>query len=907
MFMPSVPSFLLASLLFTGGFHVPHDPVDDLAIGPNFRSGQGSEVVACMNSHSRVMRSFDQGLSWEALAGDGLQRVQCMEIEYRTHATRPGYFIGTADGVYFYDPIADTVARQSAGLPSSDNDIISLSAPRSGVGIVIALTSNGTVFGWEESSQSWLGLLQTGLADDYGKIAIAPWFDDTAAVGPDQAMAVATAGVLHQSDDGGTTWTIQSQFSTPATTAADWTISALAYAISYSSNGILLVGRSRENLAAGNPWGDEGELWRTADYGVTFTFVMPTISRITSLHATGPSAFGGRHFFMSIYYFPDRNNPAQAVGLRRSDDLGLSWSDFGNWQDLILEEEVGDGAAERWKPLMGFATSLDYKNDRMVYFGRSEGLFRSLDGGKNWLQTRVRSERFVRNMTTTVDADGSILAFGGTYGSGTIKARFQSTPSGLVPVDLEVLDEGKITYQKPIAASPNYAQDGMVAVGGATGISLWFDPAKNGRNPWGKRGWLETADNIFGYVRTIVVSPHFDASTPTSLDMSFYWSTRSASHHGPGEQTWRTMDCGKTLELIDTWSDSTGGSGDLPHLSNLAFAPTYDASDPITTTDLYGTAGPHLFRLDGSTWTWLGTATSRLSTLSVAPDFDRDGMTAAGPVLWATLISWPYLVRITDDNGGQNPATFDEIPTDGMDCEVKGLAVPPDLPATGILYAATTGSGVKTIQVGGWTPGSPDPIWNTTGSGYPSWVTMPVDFSPGFLTDQSLLAGTDRGFVHSQAGSAWQVLSIPSFIDDRDPGFTFYSPNASGNTQPTRPWRWLEAPFDVVEKRFPVQVSGVGVAYTKDDGSWFRWQGIASGLTVRTFEGPKLGWVDCQVLDFNTGAVLSQIALDLETGTVITEKEIVLPAFPAGPVELVVTTTLAMGESFALDGLKLLP
>ena len=138
----SIPALVL---LGGGTFHVPHDPVDDIAVGPNFRDGIGHEVVLCANAASKVSRSYNNALSWEALGGEELQQFQCTQVEYWGDASNPRYFIGTTEGVWIYDPIADTVVNYSAGLPLIDNYVVSMSAPQSGLGTEVLLTNKGGV------------------------------------------------------------------------------------------------------------------------------------------------------------------------------------------------------------------------------------------------------------------------------------------------------------------------------------------------------------------------------------------------------------------------------------------------------------------------------------------------------------------------------------------------------------------------------------------------------------------------------------------------------------------------------------------------------------------------------------------------------------------------------------------
>ena len=791
-----------------------------------------------------------------------------------------------------------------------------MSAPASGLGTVVLLTNKGVVYGWDDTAGGWSQLFQTGLEDDYGQIKISPNYNPLGVHEREKQIVVATSGKLWISRDWGTQWYLNGSFSNTAVTPADWVVSAISMSVNFVNDGTILVAQSRENPSAGTPWGDEGEVWRSTDGGNSFSMVRVVESRITALHATGGSPVGPSHFYMSIFYYPELANPSLAVGIRRSDNGGLTWNDFGNWQDFLLEPEVAGGAAQRWKPLMAFAESTDFQNDGVIYFGRSEGVFRSDDSGNHWVQTRTRSERFIRHLAVGLDANqnggNDVVVFGGSYGSGTLMARFREQNGSLNLIETTTLADSKITYQKPVVVSPNYSLDGVMVAGGSNGLAIWFDPNRNGKNQYGARGWVETDRNPYGYVRTLAISPHFDASTPQSTDRSFFWSTRS-DLGAVDEQTWRTLDCGQTTELIDTCFEPNSNSHvDLPHLSNMVVASTYDAVNNVT--DVYGSAGPNLFRfgsdpLGGTTpvWTWLGSTSSRMSALALDPDWELIG-TPGYRRIWATLVDPPYLAALDDLTSG---LVVQEITTTGMDSEVKGLAVPSTFSTTSVLFASTTGMGVKSLDV---SPFLANPqascSWQQTGKNYPAYVTLPIVASPNFASDGTLFTGTDFGIVWGQdnASVAWQLADTPGNSDDRDPGYTFYSPNAQSNPAPNRPWDWDESYFYKVENKYGVETHGTAVSWTTDHGAWFRWEGVASEVSLETFTGSLMGSVTVEVMDFWTGSTLATATENLNGGP-IANHLITLPLLASAEVIVKVTADLSgpNAVAFAFDGLMITP
>ncbi|MBC8330187.1 MAG: hypothetical protein ISR76_07630 [Planctomycetes bacterium] len=871
------PSTLLSVCLAAASpLHLPHDDVQDVACG--FGPGGQIEIVVAANAFSKVIRSTDLGLSWIPVAGDGLEFRDSNVVEYWPRASAPRYWIGTDQGVWSYSPATGAVVERSVGLAPGDGFITDIAAPRTGNGPAALCTRLGNVYLWDEAGEAWSLCLSSGHADDLGRVAIAPAFDPFAAPGPDRCLFAGLAGQLHRSIDGGQSWSLVAPFDQPAAAApGDWWIPAIALAEDFASSGQVVLGRGREDPLS--PTGSAGELWSSADFGASFSLRHLPGSALRRLEAAPPDALGARHFFATVQAFPERGQPGLAPGVLRSQDGGLSWTDQGSEQDFFLTDEHNLGLEAGLERRIGLAVSPDYASDGLVLLARGSGLYRSRSGGQSWRAVAVRPPANVRELDLAIDAAGHLIAFGATNGGGMLRADLS------VP-DARVLDQSPVHFARGIAASRNYAVDGSVALAGEGGVALWFDPALPPANPFGRTGFLfaKGPQNC----RFIAGHPRLDLSAPPTLGSgTLYWSYLSPL------MVLYSDDGGLSLGKIDTLA----GGGPAPYMRRLAIAPSYDPAAPGGAADVYTISQRHLFRLGGGEWQHVDTLPTNLYALAVDPGFERP----ANPRLFVGELYRPAVHLILDHPAG---VVRVELPSTGLDGQVRSLAVPPDFDLRPVLYAAVWGAGVRKIDLG-----AAQPAWEPVGTAFPALWTDVVGLSPGFAVDRTVVVGTHEGLYYcvDQPGEVWTAAPAPHTLDDTDSVLTSFDPAAPGNPDPARPWPWAKMDRWIASKDFGVPVVGSELSYTSSDGAAFEWEGHASRCELRSFRGPAMGRVVLSAYDHRSGALIASVTEDLHDAGGRQDWRVVLDLPSRQAVWLRAEAALDPGEFLAVDGFTIHP
>ncbi|TAH39543.1 MAG: hypothetical protein EYC70_01790 [Planctomycetota bacterium] len=872
---------LLVSLGAPAPLHIPHDAANGVAVAR--LAGGGHEIVIVSGGLYRALRSVDDGLSWEVVVGAGLEIPGAADVVYHAGLNPQRFLIGSADGVFAYDPATRQVAAASAGLPAGDRDIVDMDAPAAGSdGPVLLVTSKGSVYAWDESAGGWGLSLATGLSTRSATVAVVPHYSAAAPPGPARSMAAAVNGALYMSQDGGGTWAVSSQFPTPATGLQDWIILAMAFSDDYDSSGAIVVGRTRQDPLYGGFFG-EGELWRSGDFGATFQRMLAVDASIEAIAATPPDAAGTRYFLASGGYYGSR-----AIGYLRSGDGGVSWSDHGSAQDMSLEHGAGPYGTDvhGWlKHKQAFAVSPDFSSDGMLLSARLEGLWQSRDAGLHWLQKAVRSDRETRDAAAAFDLHGTLAGFGSGYGSAVVASSMDGSQ------DLVLGPGAPTAYLKELEISPAFAQDGMLVVSGEDGLRLWFDPRLPANNPYARTGWvipplaeIGTGEHFRGYARTLAISPHFDARNGAA-DQTFYWC---AWERPP----MRTEDGGLTYTALRR---RTGG-GNISFVDQMAIAPSYDAATAAGRTDVYASLelSGDLYRLDDAQWTFVARFGSIIMGIVPDPAFSRPG----NPRLFVALRLAPYVVMVEDHPGGATvtPLRFNMPSTTLM----QSLAAHVDAGPQRLLYAATWGAGVLRCDLSAGTP-----AWEPVGTGYPSWFVQKMTLSPDFANDRVLLLATQYGLLRGEdrPGGAWTPLTNESWRDNVAPDFTTFAPKDPANPQPDRPWHWDEVRAADYAGQLRFLSVDAGVALW--DGSYLVGTGYARRLILHTASGPGMGSVRFAAFDYRTGALLDQADVNLAThSATLDEAEVQLRWPRLAPALLRIDTKLDPGETFLFDGVS---
>lgn len=850
-------------------FHTPHDTVRGVAVA---RIGSEIEIVITGNDVGRFLYTRDQGRSWNAIGGGGLDFHAPMRAAWWPHSSGGVFLLaGLGAGVWTTQPGSGQAVEANQGLPPDDRAVVHLAAPDGGSGPAFLVTGRGTVYACPAPGSPWQAVLTTGVNDPNAQVAVPGDFDPAAPVGPARQVLASIGGKLYLSDDGGSTWSVHSQFSTPATSATDDKITAIQHARDFSVSGIVVLGRGRQDPAAAS--GQHGEFWRSTDFGATWSKVLDVDWPVRGL-AAGLGPNGRQDFFAALEQYPDPHVAPTAPGILLSTDGGATWSDSGNHQDFILEEEVHNQSHPDY---LALAVSPDYTTDGTVFFGREEGFFLSRDRGLDWRQGSVRVELNTRNLAVTLGPSGERLAFGAADGSGTLLADLDTGTT-------QTLAGVRNHYQRDVAISPHYVADGAVMIAGISGANYWFDTSRPPSNLLGASGFL-MGPGFIGSPKSVAFSPAYDASTiGPGTDLAVFMGGKGANY--------RSLDGGLTLEPID--HDVNGAV--VPEFLRMVVAPTYRTWPLSARTDVYGAGWDKLYRLDDAVWVPLASFQGEtIDALVLDPTWSRPG----NPRLFAAIDSPPYLYEIYDHPTGVvvNPLYFP-----GLDGAIRGLSLGDDFALRPVIYAITWGAGPKKLDLS-----APVPVWESVGGAWPHVWAEAIRCSPTFSSDRMLIAGTERGiaFSYDLPGSSWTILPFDSVLSSRHANLTFFAPNDPANPQPSRPWPWSTATWDALARRGLTDVDNF-FRYATTDQSRLEWEGNASAVELWTFSGPNIGSVELVAFDLATGLELARTSTSLHAA-VYADTRVPLALPGPGAIRLEVTATLGPGEIFPFSALKVSP
>ncbi|HEX9794179.1 MAG TPA: hypothetical protein VGC54_09385 [Planctomycetota bacterium] len=877
--MPVPVAILLAAALTSGGaLHIPHDNVNAIAAAPRAAGGQDLLVVLSIDTGlNQVFHSADDGLTWDSLRGAGIENAYAVDVVH--HAALPSdggsglFVIATNSGAFAYHPTTGRVEAWSDGLFGDDLEIVRVAAPMAGSdGPVAMITLRGRIFlrapgapAWSLSYDSGLGVPATRLS-----LEVEAHFDPLAAPGVKRLIVASINKRMVATKNGGASWLVVPRWSAPVADTSGALINDLALAENFQSSGQLVV-------CLGDRAVESGEIWTTRDYGRNWMRTFQSSSEILALVAAPPGPGGKRRFFAAPTRNPFRRE-GTALGILRSGDGGLTWSDNGNAQDFVTRRGEEDAIqVSRVVQLLDFAVAPGFAVNGVLWNGRDQGLFRSATEGSQWFPVRTRPEFDTRDLAGARDAAGHARVFGGAYGSGVVD-------HDLTAGTARLLDAGATEmYMKVLAASPNFAVDGSLYAGGGDELRAWFDPAQPADNPFGTLGWTELPranpgePTEIGYPRSLALAPGFHNGLGGFVK-TLYWDVFTMP-------PMRSFDGGQTAEIQGTLS----AGGTAPFMKELKIAPTYDDA---TRNDVYGLGSPgKLFRLANDQWDLAADLLANGIHVAIDPGFSRPG----NPHLFVATRTPSQVLEIVDDPAGAivTPWTAgieDVAPTDVVLAE--------DFATNPIVYLSTVASGVFRMNLADATP-----QFTPVGSGFPRRGIKALLLSPDYLSDGVLLAATSEGVwaCADVPGAVWTRLPFPFFRDNLYTAIHPFAPNDPGNPQPLRAWSWKT----VSAGSLPVaaDVRGPDIAYTTHTGSWLWTDELAREIYFHTLSGPGMGTLTLTVDDRGTGANLSTQVVDLRTLSAQVENHAV-EVLLAGPTAVHITATVQLdaGEVVAFDG-----
>lgn len=863
--------------------HVPHDDVHGIATA---QLANGTEVTVITTSRdSQVLQTSDEGLSWRPVFGEGLELARADTVIWDSHPSAQKFIIGSDYGFWTFDPITGDVEEFNLGLPADNSSryACQIVTPSEGnYGPVFMINQLGQIWVIDHTSSRWKLTHETGIADPRGQLAIVRDFDITSTNARLKSLAASVAGILYVSEDGGVNWRKHPQFLTQATRPEDPLITAISFASDYEHSGNVVLATSEPEKNSFSS--DRGTIYQSGDFGDSFQSVAQFKTSIRAIVSTPVGPSGNRWFLASGFAHPRANQPGKSIGILRSQDGGLTWSDYGSRQDFVQEVDSAETVPGNRALLQDFEVMPDFATSGRIYFGRSEGLYCSNDEGWQWIRRSYRPSSQVRGVDSLIDNAGDLVAFSGGYGTGTLR-------SNLNTGEVDVLSGGTNNYVHSVKLSPSFNQDGMLIVGGSRGPSIWYDPEIGAPNVHNVLGWKSISlGHHLGYVRGIAYSPRFDARAVAGSDQVVFFSTSSELN-----TNFVSPDAGRSVLVLDKLTDGTPA----PFMRYLAVAPSYDSTKTTGRVDVYGAHGKTLYRLKGSKWEPIFKLPRKVQRMVIAPDFDRDATTPGLPRLFFALQSPPYFVEYVDDYRNPTLTEYSEGMEQGYPVAV---ACPPDFASSQTVYLATFSSGVKKLDLT-----QPLPQWQPVGVDFPDLWISNLTLSPNFAQDKTVIVGSQDGVIYCKDTPAgkWQSKIPPTLRDNEAPEFHLYQPGLPGNPDDLRTSRWdINDTFSLRETT-SLELIDTTVFSTSNNGSYLDCAEYAGGVKLHTFSGPDCGEVIISAENYWTGAPLGSKTVDLSGQ--YWENASVSLSFTFQPVRIRVEAKLDKGESFHFDGMTFGP
>ena len=716
---------LFSSWFSVAQAHSPHDVIDVVEISPTFEVDQTLFIVIS----DRIYRSHDGGYSWKELTNGLDTRSLYTDIALPSDFHESGnIFLATdGDGILRSQDAGDSWTRIDAGLDSLEVNAIETYPQFSAKSVLLAALSRGGLYKSDDAGDTWKEVI----AANSVITAIAFHADEGRVV----AYAGDTQGNIYASSDDGDTW------NETGTITGAGAISALAFPPPGGASSHFMVGTEKLGL------------FEARDDGRKITPV--------NLDAAGQP-------IESIAFSPDYNNDQVVFvttwedALYVSNDGGRTWDKHGH---KLTTDKQADEDLYRSPNFRDIRVSGNFADDRTLFVGGFDGLFKSTDGGENFIQLETLPVGMIRRLAVSENSNNTLSIIVSTYGGGVYFSDDDGKTWLIENKGVQLLRPGGITF------SPSYKSDNTILAatrgyflrstdGGKTWHSVKLAPMSTWQNQAYRylrkigvpKSWINDllvyADKSTPMATVIAVSPDFDS------DKTLYFGTR---WHG----IYKSTDGGKKIEAI--WADR---DNQLP-VSDLVLSNGFHSDGTLFAAFRAG----GVFRSvdGGDSWKpvnsglqfldlWKSGIKHQLAlydlSLAISPDYTNDKTIFLG--------SSEGLYKSID--GGDSWAQKGVLDAQKRD-NIIGLGISPGYKTDGTLLVSIRGKGLF--------------LSNDRGQSFSSIAhdlarnnhsIELIEFSPRFPVDRTILVASDEQvFLTTDSGETWERLSRPvRYEDTRD-------------------------------------------------------------------------------------------------------------------------------------------
>lgn len=694
-----------AALLCLGGLaigtasaHQPHDPINAVAVSPNFATDHtifaATGVLTAVLDTSLLLKSTDDGITFQAVPNFPNYQVASLAIS-SGYASDQTLFAATDGGGLLKSTDGGSTWTNVSGPAGPATAAVSLS-PQFPSDHTLFVASVAGLFTSSDGGTTWRALTTAPAAA--AVVVVSPNYP------VDHTVFVGTAGQsLYRSVDGGASWTPVGQ-----TFAGNGNIRITAVALSpnYASDQTVLVG----TWGAGSYLShDGGATWAADNVGLDNAFVLTFA--VSPDFAADQVVFAGTRDG-TVY---------------KSTNGATSWAKTGQISRLL--------SAQTTTHVRQLAISPNYATDQTAFLAMFDGMWRTSNGGGNWLYSESIPPSLVRSYSVSPTYSSDHTVYASHYGGGMVRTtdsgqswQFQNT--GLADC-----------YPNSTSISPNYASDNTVVAATVLG------PATSTTTP-GNQWNLRTVLGVPVSVRASAISPNYSA------DHTMFVGVDNLGADNPMTTTYR----GHPISTNGLFASFDGGTTWWPTtldgkpIHTIAFSPNYAADGTVFAGSLnYG-----LFKSTdrGTTWNGVTSLPVQCCVLQVilSPNYATDKTLYVSVPSGATGVRGLY--RSTDDG-----ATWVLLPGSSV-VTVQSVAISRNFAVDHTLFVGTVEQGVLVSTDGGNTL--------TPTSLSQAFVTA-VAISPAYVTDRTVFAAAYAGmFVSRDGGATWtQMFTSALYAADR--------------------------------------------------------------------------------------------------------------------------------------------
>lgn len=504
--------------------HTPHDVIDVLELSPTYEKDKTLFVV--MSNHLR--KSTNGGFSWKELVNglDNEHRFSSIAISPSFYADKTLFVSSYGDGIYRSKDAGVSWIKMNNGLDTLNINIISVSDVHYD-GTVLAAGLKEGLFKTTDGGERWYKVINDV------KITAIAFFPEQK---NGRILAGGQTGTLYLSKDEGETW--QQLVRIPNSGS----ITTIAICPNASSNDTLFVGTEKRGV------------FRSNDGGVSFININKGLSAKSNIRslAISPEYERDSTIFASEWY--------EAVFC--SKDGGDTWTIYN--QGVTWDPQANTDTY--WSPYYrDLKISKTFKEDRTVFMGGFDGLFRSTDGGKSWQQMETLPVSLIMGLDVSPgNSNDSSIAIT-TYGGGAYITHDQGLTWSNINKGLSK------TRLSDIVFSPNYLLDKMMfsaqrgyLLRSVAGSNKWKKTPVSKKTSWrlvlsSIVRKLRLPGRLHGYILAerekdtpfatkIAVSPNFES------DRTLFFGTR---RHG----IFKSIDGGLSSSFV--WDGMWGTTGSL--------------------------------------------------------------------------------------------------------------------------------------------------------------------------------------------------------------------------------------------------------------------------------------------------------------------------------------------------------